>query len=148
MKKQTLKLGLLGLMCAVSLNAFAAEKRAGSRPGGLGGPGEVPTPFRAANQKVELAPGERYHLVGWVKIIDGAPYLEVDFSEHSWLRNAAREQWPYYSLEGVTADFRVMDGKRVRVFAEAHATILRSRETRSYSYVLSLEPMMPIREIK
>lgn len=144
---------LVGMLTGVAASVWASSPTQGVGesqvgPGGFGGVGDVPTPFRTANQKVELAPGERYHLVGWIRLINGSPYLEIDFSEHSWLMSQARAQWPYYSLEVELREALPLNGVRVRVFAEAHANILRDRETRSYSYVLSLQPLQAIRRLR
>jgi len=143
---------LVGMLTGVAASVWADSPVQGTGsapgPGGFGGVGDVPTPFRASNQKVELAPGERYHLVGWIRILNGAPYLEIDFSEHSWLMSQARAQWPYYSLEVELREVLPLQGLRVRVFAESHANILRDRETKSYSYVLSLQPLQQIRRLR
>lgn len=90
----------------------------GAAPGG--GSGDVPTPFLSSNQKVELAHGELYTLVGVIRFSNGEPFLEIDLNEHPWLANAYRKANPFYPLEGATSFWKRYENQRLKTFVEAH----------------------------
>jgi hypothetical protein len=102
--------------------------------------GEIPVPFGGVNQRVELADGEEYFLVGTIVNIqaqDGVfqPYLKVDLDQHPWLANAHRVAFPYYPIASSDAtlqgsgsrspalDWRSLDGQPVQMWVRAHGQI-------------------------
>lgn len=132
---------------SLSSNPSWADRVGGSgRPGcesGQGGSGgEVPNPFSNVNQKVELADGESYLLVGRV-IIDSSDrdlvYLAVDLKEHPWLANAKRKADPFYLIEASGRTWRKYDGLRVKITAEAKMYVVGS-EKRGFHTLMSLLP--------
>lgn len=111
--------GALLLLAGFTVRADEIRGSAG------GGGGEIPTPFEAYNQKVELADGEAYVLVGRVVIDNIAPdgstsermraFFEIDLNEHPWLGNTKRKMRPFYPLEGAVSTWRRYNGMRVKL---------------------------------
>ncbi|MCM2278232.1 MAG: hypothetical protein NDJ89_09170 [Oligoflexia bacterium] len=131
---------------ASGLDANAPEScREGSicRKGG-GGSGEVPTPLEIYNQKVELADGERYILIGNVVLAEEGrdrwkAYFEIDFAEHPWLATEKRKKSPFYPLEGPISYWKQFRGLRIKMPCEARGIILQ-REGREPEYAIQLRP--------
>jgi hypothetical protein len=92
-----------------------------------GGGGEIPTPF-SSNQKVELADGEIYSLVGTVKLYGGEAYFEIDFAQHPWLASAKRQSSPYYALSNPIDYWRKFEGAKLRLSVEAQGEIVLGQE--------------------
>jgi hypothetical protein len=110
-----------------------------------GGPGEIPTPFLSSNQKVELADGELYTLVGVVRFFDGQAYLEVDMNEHPWLANQRRRSVPFYALESSPTFWKQYEGQRLRTYMEAHGSVVMP-DGAPAEYVIRLQPLAePVR---
>ncbi len=109
-------------------------------PSGGGGSGEIPIPFQSSNQKVELASGELYILIGRISFYNGAPYLEVDLEQHPWLANKERKGAPFYPLEASADYWRRFEGQQLKTFMEAHGAV-RLDDPSGPKYVLSLFPL-------
>jgi hypothetical protein len=107
-----------------------------------GGSGDSPTPFKNTNQRVELADGESYSLVGQVIFWRGNAYFEVDLKEHPWLANKKRIARPYYEIEGSVSYLKRFDRVRIKFFAEARSVIRQddSREGEYYPEII-LSPL-------
>ena len=92
--------------------------------------GELPDPLTVYNQRVELAPGELYLLVGTIKMLPDLqgrtrkllPYFEVGFKEQPWLGNAIRKTQPFYSVRSTSFNWRELDGQPVRLAARARVS--------------------------
>ncbi len=129
------------------------EVQHGSRGGGGE---EIPTPL-SSNDRVELADGEQYLLVGQVVIrsiydVTGngnalveKAFFEVDLIEHPWLANSKRRTDPGYPLDGPTAYWYKFQKMRVKVSVQAQGRILTS-ESHNSEYVIGLKALAdPIR---
>lgn len=81
--------------------------------------GEIPWPFQASNQVVELANDERYVLMGFIEFRDGLPRFVVDLEEHPWLATAQRKVDPSYRLLGTLEYWKRFEFKRIQVRAIA-----------------------------
>ncbi len=81
--------------------------------------GEIPWPFSASNQVVELSNGDRYVLMGWVNFRNGNPRFAVDLEEHPWLANSRRKLDPSYSLLGAPSYWRAYEGQKIQLRAVA-----------------------------
>lgn len=113
-----LKIWVFGCLLGVSFAANAATYNGG----------EIPIPFETANQKVELADGEYYILVGKVSW-DDQGYFEPDFTEHPWLASEYRmkaPKYPTFSAEGMATatreEFESLSDQRVKVMVRAKST--------------------------
>ena len=98
--------------------------------------GDVPTPFKNANQKVELAEGEYYILNGTVRIVGDTPLFRVDLSRHGWLESQQRKENPYYYLQGGADYWQTYAGKSVQLFAIARVRLVRFAGRLTYSIEL------------
>jgi hypothetical protein len=88
--------------------------------------GEVPIPFEDSNQRVELADGEIYTLIGRVRFQLDTPYLEVDLGQHPWLANSKRKLSPVYPIDvspSLPVDWKVLEGKLVKSYMRARGFI-------------------------
>lgn len=131
----SLALALLGAGSALTVKARAPEDLGG-------GSGEVPTPLITYNQKVELADGEPYTLLGKIHIVRGQAYFEVDLEEHPWLANTKRKASPFYPLLGTAAYWSKFEGQNVKVVAEAQGQVEAPTQTEpKHHYVISLQPL-------
>jgi hypothetical protein len=81
--------------------------------------GEIPWPFQASNQVVELANEERYVLMGSIEFRDGFPRFVVDLEEHPWLATAQRKLDPSYRLLGTLEYWKRFESKRIQLRAVA-----------------------------
>jgi hypothetical protein len=106
---------------------------------------EVPTPFKDANLKVELADGEYYVLEGRVRSQSGTTFLEVDLERHHWLSNKHRSESPFYPLFGDAKTFAKYEGRLVRMMVIARAR-MRQQDNRFY-YSIWLDPQAEPKEI-
>lgn len=102
--------------------------------------GEVPTPFKDANKKVELADGESYQLIGRVVFPTGEPFLHVDLTQHDWLGNKRRSLNPLYPLIQGGFDWHKYEGVWVSVNVTAEGRIIPGLIGQPY-YDLFLQPM-------
>ena len=97
--------------------------------GGGGGEGGVPTPL-TQNQKVELADGEEYLLVGWIRIerepVTGEQNykLQVDFETLPWLASIRRKEDPYYLIQQDGSDLSRWANSRVKLRALAQGVVV------------------------
>jgi hypothetical protein len=103
-----------------------------------GGGGEIPFPFGVVNQRLELADGELYALIGTVVFEGGTPFLEVDLDKHPWLANDRRLNDSRYPLECVGVNWRDFEGMKVRLFVEAHGKVLMEAGAAKYEISLGL----------
>lgn len=89
--------------------------------------GEVPIPFEDLNQKVELADGEYYLLIGQISMDAPTfgirqtprPFIQIDLDEHPWLGNSKRKKNPYYPIIGLASEWRKYEGHRVMLYGQA-----------------------------
>lgn len=120
-----------------------------SKCGAQCGEGTIPYPL-CTNEKVELADGEYYTLVGWIKNVDtDAPYFQVDLKSHPWLENSKRFKLPHYPLLDLFPEEAWIKYESVKV-----QIIVKAQGRIEYDffeiprYVLSLKPIAkPIRLI-
>ncbi len=124
-------------LVAVLLGLFTAAAQADVRPRGGG---DVGTPFSGANQKVELADGEHYNLIGTIRIWRDTPHFEVDLTQHPWLASARRSQMPFYPLQGAATYWRRFENMRVKLVVEANGMIVMSGNRGDY--VIALYPLL------
>jgi hypothetical protein len=97
--------------------------------------GGMPTPFSDLNQKVELADGENYVLIGTIRNSLGTWFLEIDLTQHKWLATQQRAKNPFYPIT-LKSDFLSLgqhDGKKFQIFVTAHGVIINNK------YVIDLE---------
>ncbi|MCM2323942.1 MAG: hypothetical protein NDJ90_11840 [Oligoflexia bacterium] len=146
---------LAGLLGGMAAHATAVDLAHDCRPGTVchsagGGSGEVPTPFDAVNQKVELADGEAYMLFGSVALVpfdDGfgerwKAYFEVDLKEHPWLGGEKRAKNPFYPLEGPINYWKQFRGMRIRLACDAKGVII-TNEGAAPEYIIQLRRSKP-----
>ncbi len=91
-----------------------------------GGGGESPRGL-SGETTVELAPGEKYILMGIVNIIDNEPYLEINLKKHRWLASAARLREPFYRIEAPAAQWKKYRGREISIVATARYTAWETR---------------------
>jgi hypothetical protein len=93
--------------------------------GPRGGPGDVPTPF-ISNEKVELADGETYTLIGRFVIREGNVWFQVDLDAHPWLANQKRKDFPFYRVIGTRVDLEpvVVRAERVQALMKAEGAVI------------------------
>jgi len=98
---------------------------AGADVGQRGGPGDVPTPF-VSNEKVELADGETYTLIGRFVIREGNLWFQVDLDAHPWLANQKRKEFPFYRVIGTRVDLEpvVVRAERVQALMKAEGAVI------------------------
>lgn len=131
-------------ICVIGFIIFSPLFLAYAQSGPSGGGGEIPTPL-TSNQKVELADGENYYLVGTVVYLNDQPLFKVDLEVHSWLASEVRKNNPYYLLESWSLDWKRYENLRMRVLVRAHGNIIKVNDV--YQYVISLFPMeAPVRD--
>lgn len=113
------------------------------RGGGDGN--DVPTPF-TSNQKVELADGEDYTLVGELGVHGESVYFVIDFSEHPWLASAKRRANPIYPVKARASVMERYHGVRVKMSVRAISRILIDGSSQEADYVIALVPISePVR---
>lgn len=115
--------GLGVALILLSASVFPGGAQAAIPTGGGNG-NDMPAPFLAINQKVELADGERYVLAGRILEKDGFFYFRPDFGRHSWLSNGRRMQWPYYPFELSVSVPSSFVGKLVRFSGRAVGRVI------------------------
>jgi hypothetical protein len=104
--------------------------------------GELPDPLTVYNQRLELAPGELYLLVGTIKMLPDLqgrtrkllPYLEVDFASQPWLSSALRKRAPYYGILGNPTYWKEFDGRRARLATRARVSYVVDAEDEIYPF--------------
>lgn len=143
--------GVIALLS--SLLATASHANWTDSAGGPGG--EIPTPFEAANQRVELADSEAYILVGRVLFLEDhardnvyVPFFEVDLKEHPWLANEKRRKSPLYRLEGGVTYWKQFRGLRIKLPCIGHA-IIATGPSGKLEYMMNLRRVLnrPIEEM-
>lgn len=90
------------------------------------GPGELPSPFEGVNDKVELADGEYYYLLGtvhWASSSEAAIF-EVDSNAHPWITQKHKKANPRYALAGNPQVWKPFANHKVRLLILAHGRIL------------------------
>lgn len=137
-----------GLTAVVNRSTFGIDydvRKARTCPGDVGGTGnewDLPWPF-TTNQKVELADGEYYVLIGKLRKGYRDYYFEVDLELHPWLGHSKRKQNPYY-LVRVESDFQLWEkaiNKKLKVLIEAVGVIQEGNEFQGPSYEIILKPV-------
>ncbi|MEK6706758.1 MAG: hypothetical protein AABZ06_13320 [Bdellovibrionota bacterium] len=139
------------LICLTNLSVSHSGSYTDSRyrpdTGGGGGGGEIPSPF-SYNQKVELADGEYYVLVGQVKILPSKYPLQyravfmVDFDQHPWLANYKRVKEPFYPLDGSVDFWRTYEGMDLKFSCKAKAKLINTSGGKGTPrYVITLEAL-------
>jgi len=118
-----------------------------------GNGGGMPIPF-GVNDRVELADGEYYLLVGKVIVLPkqklkNSPRVlfEIDFGQHPWLANAKRYNDPVYPLLGNLSVWKKYNGQTVKLACRARGGIVKSGG-RHMEYVISLEGVQNPYEMK
>jgi hypothetical protein len=105
--------------------------------------GEIPTPLGLPNQKVELADGEVYTLVGKIQVSGKFAFFEVDLGEQPWLASRNRSASPYYLLDGGASVWNEYDKSSVRLSALAKGNVLQSSSNggngKKFEYIISLK---------
>ena len=126
------------MLIFVSAAVFLPAVQAMSKGGGGEG---IPVPL-TTNQKVELADGEYYLLVGRVSFFDSHPYLSVDLNIHPWLASSYRRFEPYYPLEETSSCWwKRYEGRRVKVLVRAVGKVDSGDQLHPPSYSLWLSPL-------
>lgn len=132
------------LLTAMVLNGFSLSARAEVGP--RGGPGDVPTPF-TSNQKVELAEGETYTLIGRFVVREGNLWFNVDLDAHPWLANQKRKEFPFYRVSGTRVDLEpvVVRAEKVQAVMKADGLILERGDHPTYRIGLEVleQPVFP-----
>ncbi len=133
---------LVGTLAGVLLTGLMARADIGPR----GGPGDVPTPF-TSNQKVELAEGETYTLIGRFVVREGNLWFNVDLEAHPWLANQKRKDHPYYRVSGTRVDLEpiVVRAEKVQAVMKADGLILERGDQPMYRIGLEVleQPVFP-----
>ncbi len=116
---------LLGMQVIFCLLLGGSVSVAHAEVGPRGGPGDVPTPF-ISNEKVELADGENYTLIGKFIVRDGNLWFQVDLDAHPWLANQKRKEFPFYRVIGTRVDLEpvVVRADRVQAVVKAEGSII------------------------
>ncbi len=116
-----LKSLFIGMCWSLSFSASLAVADAGPR----GGPGDVPTPF-ILNEKLELADGETYTLIGRFVTREGNLWFQVDLDSHPWLANQKRKDFPFYRVIGTRVDLEpvVVRAERVQAIMKAEGGVI------------------------
>jgi hypothetical protein len=111
------------LLIATGLGLHQVAVKADIGP--KGGPGDVPTPF-VSNEKVELADGEIYTLIGRFVIREGNLWFQVDLEAHPWLANQKRKDFPFYRVIGTRVDLEpvAVRAERVQALMKAEGAIV------------------------
>ncbi|OFZ81628.1 MAG: hypothetical protein A2583_10015 [Bdellovibrionales bacterium RIFOXYD1_FULL_53_11] len=109
-----------------------------------GGGGDVPTPLGMINQRVELADGERYSLIGWIRVDGNQLFFEADLDQQPWLARKKSPEGTYYPL--FTKDrikLKNYADLRVRLIAEANGFVKKiSRKEMQFTYQIWLYPLL------
>jgi len=122
LKSVGLSVGIcVGLFLSFSGNSYA--ETCGEQCSTRGGGSDIPSPL-TLNQKVELAEGEHYVLVGRIQVIHEEAFFEVDFREHPWLANAKRAANPRYLLESISGYWKQFENRNLKLTVEARGTIV------------------------
>ena len=124
--------GIIVMAALSSITAFAKDKHSTCC-------GDVPVPF-SSNQKVELANGEYYTLVGKVIYFQSKPFLTVDLDVHPWLSSSNSKYLgeKVYPLQGSPAYWKTYENKRVKVNIQASADLVDAC-TNAPLYIISLD---------
>ena len=102
--------------------------------------GDVPVPF-SSNQRVELANGEYYTLVGKIIFFQAQPFLSVDLDVHPWLASATNTTSigeKVYPLQGSPGYWKTYENLRVKISVQASADMVGAC-TNSPLYIISLD---------
>jgi len=147
--KVTLGVFLLSFLFSGVSFALSSDNTQGPEQGDGVNPigGEIPFPFQAMNQKVELADGEKYTLIGRVVFELGEPYFNVDLELHPWLANQKRKDRPIYPLIASTVNWDSFEGQLVQIFVEAKGSVLLGLEKEHYEIFLkSIQEPVPYKK--
>jgi hypothetical protein len=131
---------IYGIIMAALLSGSAyAANEANEKDKRKGCCGDVPVPF-SSNQKVELANGEYYTLVGRVIFFQNHPFLNVDLDVHPWLANskAVQSGEKIYPLQGSPAYWKTYESLRVKINVQAAADLVDACSNAPL-YIISLD---------
>ena len=104
--------------------------------------GTIPMPF-STNQKVELANGEYYTLVGFIHEQHGAYFFHVDLKTHPWLSNNQRARYPSYPMIELSekVDWEEYEYLPVKMIVQAFGHVETDSKFGVPNYEISLIPL-------